>query len=68
MIVIRSRILDDRVIHSHEADSRVAAAAHWNFSREEIGSANRSYMHNLVVGTLADGVVTDSERRDLKKV
>ena len=44
------------------------AAIDWKLSRAQIDAAHSHYIHNLVVAALADGIVSDSERRDLHQV
>ncbi|HUF60665.1 MAG TPA: exonuclease domain-containing protein [Verrucomicrobiales bacterium] len=62
------RILEDRTIDQGEEDVLVDAALHWNLSPMQLATAHSQYLHNLVVAALADGIVTNAERRDLHMV
>jgi DNA polymerase-3 subunit epsilon len=62
------RVLEDRRVDSAEADALVEMANRWGLSRNQIVTAHRDYLHQLAIAAIADGVVTDSERRDLKMV
>jgi len=62
------RILEDRHIDDSEADALVEMAAEWGLSGEQINLANSAYLNQLVIAAVADEVVTDAERRDLKRV
>lgn len=62
------RILEDRTIDQCEENALVDAALNWQLSPEQLNAAHVHYLHNLAVSALADGIVTDSERRDLHLV
>ena len=62
------RVLEDRTIDDSEQDALVDAALNWQLSPSQLAAAHTQYIHNLSVIALADGVVTDSERRDLHLV
>lgn len=62
------RVLEDRTIDESEEQALVDAAVNWQLSRAQLDAAHAQYIHNLAVLALADGVVTDSERRDLHLV
>ena len=62
------RILEDRAIDRKEEDILVDAALNWKLSPSQLNSVHSQYLYNLAVAALADGVVTDSERRDLRQV
>ena len=62
------RVLEDRVIDATEEHLLIDAAVHWNLSAPQVAEAHRSFLHALAVAALADGVVTDAERRDLHAV
>jgi DNA polymerase-3 subunit epsilon len=62
------RILEDRAIDQDEEDALVDAATSWMLSPAQLKAAHEHYLHKLVVCVLADGVVSDSERRDLHLV
>jgi DNA polymerase-3 subunit epsilon len=62
------RVLEDRHVDDSEADALVEMAAKWGLSGEQIRLAHREYVNQLAIAAVADGVVTDVERRDLKLV
>ena len=62
------RVLEDRTIDQSEEDAVVDAALNWQLSPAQLDAAHAHYLHNLAVSALADGIVTDSERRDLHLV
>lgn len=67
-LALIDRILEDRIIDEREENAIVDAALNWKISAEQLDSAHRQYMESLVFHVLADGVVSDSERRDLHAV
>ena len=62
------RVLEDRTIDASEEDVLVEAAVNWQLTPTQVDAAHSQYLHNLAVSALADGIVTDSERRDLHAV
>jgi len=62
------RALEDRLVDDSEADALVEMAARWSLSEDQIEHAHRDYLNQLVITALADGRVTETERRDLKLV
>ncbi|MCS7159253.1 MAG: BRCT domain-containing protein [Gemmatales bacterium] len=62
------RVLEDRLVTDSEADALLEMAAKWGLSGEQIRFAHREYLNQLAVAALADGVVTEAERRDLELV
>jgi len=62
------RVLEDRHVDESEADALVEMAAKWGLTGEQINFAHREYVNQLAIAALADGVVTEAERRDLKLV
>ncbi|MBA4031747.1 MAG: hypothetical protein C0478_12780 [Planctomyces sp.] len=67
-MVLIDRILEDRVIDQAEEDLLVDAVASWRLSTAQLSAAHTNYIHNLAVSALADGVISDAERRDLHLV
>lgn len=67
-LALIDRVIEDRNIDENEENAIVDAARNWQLSTTQLGSAHQQYIHNLAVYALADGVVTDSERRDLHVV
>lgn len=62
------RVLEDRHVDGSEADALVETAARWGLSRDQIELAHHDYLSQLAIAAVVDGIVTDSERRDLKLV
>lgn len=62
------RVIEDRTIDESEENALVDAALNWQLSATQLEAAHVQYTHNLAVLASADGVVTDSERRDLHLV
>lgn len=62
------RVLEDRRIDENEEEVLVDAALSWRLSSAQLNAAHARYLHNLAVLALGDGVVTESERRDLHSV
>ncbi len=67
-LALVDRVLEDRIIDAREEDALVDAALNWRLSKDQLDAAHRAYLHNLAVLALADGVVSDAERRDLHAV
>jgi DNA polymerase-3 subunit epsilon len=67
-LALVDRVLEDRIIDADEEDVLVDAALNWRLSKVQLDAAHRKYLHNLAVLALADGVVSDAERRDLHAV
>jgi DNA polymerase-3 subunit epsilon len=62
------RVLEDRWIEPSEGESLVEMATRWGLSGRQIERVHRQYVHHLAAAALADGIVTDAERRDLHLV
>jgi DNA polymerase-3 subunit epsilon len=62
------RALEDRTIDANEEDVLVEAVRSWQLSASQVAAAHTQYLHSLAVVALADGVVSDTERRDLHLV
>jgi DNA polymerase-3 subunit epsilon len=62
------RILEDRHIDDSEADALLETTTRWGLSGDQVRLAHRDYLSQLVLAALADGIVTDTERRDLQLV
>lgn len=67
-VALLDRVLEDRRVDDSEADALVETAAKWGLSRDQICAAHREYVNQLAIAAVADGIVTDSERRDLGTV
>jgi len=55
-------------VDDSEADALVETATQWGLSGKEISLVHHDYLNQLAVAAVADEVVTDVERRDLKLV
>ncbi len=62
------RVLEDRRVDDSEADALQDAAVRWGLSGDQIGVVHRDYLKQLAVAAVADGIVTETERRDLNLV
>jgi DNA polymerase-3 subunit epsilon len=62
------RVLEDRLVTRAEADGLVSFALAGGLSRSHLLDLHREYMSQLVAAALYDGVVSESERRDLALV
>lgn len=62
------RVLEDRRVDDNEADALVETATRWGLSVEQVDHTHRDYLNQLVIAAVADGIVTDTERNDLKLV
>jgi len=67
-MTLLDRVLEDRTIDGSEENLLVDAATSWQLSAVQVAMAHTQYLHNLAVAALADGIITDSERRDLHLV
>ena len=61
-------VLEDRCVDDTESQSLLDLARHWGLEGNEIQEAHRQYLRQLARVALADGVITDVERRDLRQV
>ncbi|MFN7840491.1 MAG: exonuclease domain-containing protein [Pirellula sp.] len=67
-MVLIDRILEDRVIDQNEENVLVDAISNWGLSNVQLATAHSNYLQKLAVAALADGHVSDTERRDLHLV
>lgn len=67
-LALIDRMLEDRTIDADEENMLVEAALEWKLTSSQISEAHKNYIHSLAVIALADGVVSDAERRDLHVV
>jgi DNA polymerase III subunit epsilon len=63
-----TRALEDRCVSKEEGHALVELATRWAIPASQIRNANRSYLLNLAAAALADSIVTEAERRDLRQV
>jgi DNA polymerase-3 subunit epsilon len=62
------RVLEDRTIDTSEEDALVDAVTNWQLSPAQVEAAHVQYIRNLAGVAWADGVVSDVERLDLRRV
>jgi DNA polymerase-3 subunit epsilon len=62
------RVLEDRHIDASEGENLVELATRWGLSESQVRDVHRQYVHRLAAAALADGIVTETERRDLHLV
>ncbi len=62
------RVLEDRVIDAEEEEELIDAASRLGLSRGQIDWAHSEYLRGLAIAALSDGVVSETERRDLNNV
>jgi DNA polymerase-3 subunit epsilon len=67
-LLLLDRALEDRLVSRSEAETLVSAASTWGMKRSKVLDAHRAYLTSLASEALADGVVTNAERRDLESV
>jgi DNA polymerase-3 subunit epsilon len=67
-LAMLDRVLEDRLVTESEAEELSAVAREWGLSGEQVCVAHRVFLGELARAALADGVVTESERRDLLEV
>ena len=65
---IIENVLADRIIDSDEETILVDAATSFGLSHDQVTGVHKSFLDNLIVSALADGVVTNAERHDLETV
>lgn len=62
------RVLEDRRITPEEADKLFELAADYGIGRDQAIDLHKRYLTDLVRTALADGVITESEERDIDEV
>jgi len=62
------RVLEDRTIDTNEESALVDAALQLGLTSRQVLDTHSTYLHNLAVLALADGYVSEIERRDLRMV
>jgi DNA polymerase-3 subunit epsilon len=62
------RALEDRHVTVAEADALIELAEQWGMSSQGVREVHAEYLRALAVAALADGVVSEAERRDLAEV
>ncbi len=59
------RALEDRRIDDAESEALVETATRWGLGLAQVENVHREYVGRLIVAAIADGVVSEAERRDL---
>jgi DNA polymerase-3 subunit epsilon len=67
-ITLLDRVLENRHISTEEGEALIEFATRWGVPAHQIPKIHRDYLLRLATAALADGVVTDAERRDLQQV
>jgi len=67
-LALIDRALEDRRVTMAEAEELTRMAESWGMTRLDVLEAHRAYLASLASEALADGHVTDAERRDLREV
>ena len=67
-LLVLDRVLEDRAVDQSEVDDLATIALECGILSEDIQGLHSRYVASLVSLVLADGVVTDDERRDLDRV
>lgn len=60
--------LTDRLLTADEAEGLLKLATDWGMTRDEVQTAHEAYLADLAQAALADGVVSEAERKDLLAV
>jgi DNA polymerase-3 subunit epsilon len=61
-------VLEDRWIEDQEGEALVQVAERWDIAGEEVQRIHLDYLERLGDAALADGMITDCERKDLEQV
>jgi DNA polymerase-3 subunit epsilon len=67
-IALLDQVLENRHISTEEGQALIEFATRWGVPAHQIPKIHREYLLRLATAALADGVVTDAERRDLQQV
>lgn len=62
------RVLEDRIVASHEEDALLSAIERLGLTSGQVIGAHGTYLRHLTALAVADGVVTERERSDLVTV
>lgn len=62
------RVLEDRYVYEEEGQALLEVATRWAISGDQIQKIHWDYLLRLGTAALANGTVTDAERRDLLQV
>lgn len=67
-IMLLDRVLEDRRVTLSESDQLMACARMLGLSQSDATNIHRQYMIELIRVALADGIITEPEKRDLLEV
>jgi DNA polymerase-3 subunit epsilon len=67
-VALLDRVLEDRHVDDSEGDALISMAETWGLSGPQTRLAHCAYINQLALAALADGVVTEAERRGLALV
>ncbi|MCK4658211.1 MAG: hypothetical protein KAV82_01700 [Phycisphaerae bacterium] len=67
-VALLDRVLEDRRVTAEEADALASVASELGITREQAIAAHEQYVSDLTRVALADGILTESERKDLNDV
>lgn len=62
-----AQAMQDRIIDEKESAALISLAEHWNLTAAEIAAIHQQYLLQLQIAALADGVVSEAERADLRQ-
>lgn len=62
-----AQAMQDRSIDDDESNALVGLAEAWGLTAEDISAIHNQYLAQLQIAALADGVVSEAERMDIKK-
>jgi len=63
-----AQVLEDRQLDNDEGQALVELATRWSIPRSEIQAVHRDFLRRIEIAALADGVVTEDERKDIHRV
>jgi DNA polymerase-3 subunit epsilon len=67
-LTLLERVLEDRRIDPAEGDALIETANRWGLSLQQVESLHAEFLRRLGAVALIDGVISDSERRDIHQV
>jgi DNA polymerase III epsilon subunit-like protein len=67
-IGLLDRVLEDRRIDDCEVEELSEMAGHWGLDANQVLRVHRLYVDHVAAAAVADGIVTEAERRDLAMV
>jgi DNA polymerase-3 subunit epsilon len=67
-LALLDKALEDRIVTEQESDALYTIATEWGLTGEQVCAAHYTYLGELARAAMLDGIVTDSEHRDLIEV